>query len=44
MYPNEKKSETDDRRPAKKTTGIALRGAGSDEPFADLLDEPLPAG
>jgi len=44
MYPNETKSETDGKRRAKKGTGIAPRGAGSGEPFADLLEEPLPAG
>ena len=44
MCPNAKKNETDGKRPAKKATGIASRCAGSDEPFADLLDEPLPAG
>ncbi len=44
MCPDEKKNEADDKCPAKAAMGNARRVAGPDEPVADLLDEPLPAG
>lgn len=43
MCPNEKKNETDGKRPAKTSADVAPPAAGFAEPLADL-NEPLPAG